>query len=160
TFRAGTVMPGSYNQNIAFAPGLRSAAIEPEVLFRKHFGWPGLGAFGDALFRWNITTHNDQYITAIGLFQQIKGWELDVGWRHLQTLSGGDIVLSPDLSIYYPRDVRENYDAFDFGFSYTTSKRRIKYAFLARTVVDGNNTDSKLWVGGSVQMPFDLPFFK
>jgi len=160
TFRAGGVLPGSYSQTMAFAPGLRSAAIEPEILLRKHFGWPGLGVFGDALFRWNRTTENDQYITAIGLFQEIKGWELDVGYRHLQTLSGGDIVLSPDLSIDYPRDVREISDAIDAGFSYTTLKRHIRYAFHARTVVDGNNTDSKFWVGGSVQMPFDLPWAK
>src|SRR5262245_60372766 len=80
TFRVGAVLPGSFNEHFAFAPGTRSAAIEPEVLFRKHFGWPGLGAYGDALFRWNRTTHNDQYITSIGLFQQIKGWELDVGY--------------------------------------------------------------------------------
>jgi hypothetical protein len=156
TFRAGAVIPGIYNQNIAFAPGLRSAAIEPEILLRKHFGWPGLGVFGDASYRWNRTTGNDQYLAAIGLFQEIKGWELDVAYRHLQTLSGSDIFLSPDLNINYPRDAREISDAIDAGFSYTTLKRHIRYGFHARTIVDGNNTDSKFWIGGSVQMPFDL----
>lgn len=160
TFRAGAVLPGSYDQNIAFAPGVRSAAIEPELLLRKHFGWTGLGVLGDALFRWNRTTANDQYITAVGLFQQIKGWELDVAYRHLQTLSGGDIVLLPDNGIYYPRAVRENSDAIEAGFSYTTSKRHIRYGFHTRTVVDGSNTDSKFWVGGSVDVPFDLPWSK
>src|ERR1041384_1382429 len=29
TFRASGILPGSYNENIAFAPGNRSAAIEP-----------------------------------------------------------------------------------------------------------------------------------
>lgn len=51
TFRAGAVMPGSYDENFVYAPGLRSAAIEPEVLMRKHFGWPGLGAYSDTLYR-------------------------------------------------------------------------------------------------------------
>ena len=90
-------------------PGLRSAAVEPEVLMRKHFGWPGLGAYSDSLYRWNRTTGNDQYIVAIGFFQQIKGWELDAGYRHLQTLSGGDIIYDPNdpASIVYPREVRE-----------------------------------------------------
>src|SRR2546426_9429815 len=74
TFRAGAVLPGSFNENFAYAPGTRSAAIEPGLLFRKHFGSSGLGAYGDALFRWNRTTGNDQYITVIGLFQQIKNW--------------------------------------------------------------------------------------
>jgi hypothetical protein len=155
TFRAGAVMPGTYDQSFAFAPGLRATAIEPEFILRKHFGWTGLGGYGDALYRWNRTTGNDQYIISVGLFQQIKGWELDAGYRHLQTLSGRDIVLNPDGTIDYPRDPRENYDALDYGFSYTTSKRRIKYGFHSRWVVDGSNSDMKFWVGGSIEIPFD-----
>ncbi len=38
TFRVGAVLPGTFEQGFPFAPGLRSAAIEPELLFRKHFG--------------------------------------------------------------------------------------------------------------------------
>jgi len=159
TLRAGAVLPGSYNQDFAFAPGLRSAAIEPEVLARKHFGWPGLGAFTDLLYRWNRTTGNDQYIAAIGLFQQIKGWELDVGYRHLQTLSGSDIIYpvpasNGDLTIIYPRDVREINDAIEAGFSYTTSKRHWRFGFHSLTVIGGNNSDKKFWIGGSVDIPF------
>jgi hypothetical protein len=160
TLRAGAVMPGSFNENFQFAPGVRSAAIEPEVLARKHFGWPGLGAFADALYRWNRTTDNDQYIVAIGLFQQIKGWELDAGYRHLQTINGTDISYPVDpagnggIDILYPRDVREISDAIEAGFSYTTSKRHVRYGFHSLTVFDGNNTDRKFWVGGSVDFPF------
>jgi hypothetical protein len=154
TFRAGAVIPGTYDETIAFAPGFRSTAVEPEILAKKHFGWPGLGAYFDGLFRWNRTTGNDQYMTTVGLFQQIKGWELDVGYRHLQTVSGGDIVLNPDQSIDYPRDVREINDSIEAGFSYTTSKHHIKYGFQTRTVFDGSNTDRKFWVGGSFTVPF------
>ena len=163
TFRAGAVLPGTYNESFTFAPGTRSAAIEPELLLRKHFGWPGLGAYGDALFRWNRTTHNDQYITDVGLFQQIKGWELDVGYRHLQTITGTDISFAnpnDPSSIIYPRDVREINDSIEAGFSYTTSKRHLRYGFHSRTVVDGNNSDGKFWVGGSIDIPFDTPFSK
>lgn len=157
TFRAGAVLPGTYSQSMPFAPGLRSAAIEPELLLRKHFGWPGLGVYGDALYRWNRTTGNDQYITVVGLFQQIKRWELDAGYRHLQTLSGGDITFTtPGAldSIVYPRDTREIQDSIEAGFSYTTAKRHIRYGFHSRTVFDGNNTDRKFWVGGSIDIPF------
>ncbi|HOX58623.1 MAG TPA: hypothetical protein P5205_20005 [Candidatus Paceibacterota bacterium] len=156
TFRAGAVLPGTYDEDFEFAPGLRSAAIEPELLARKHFGWPGLGAYCDALYRWNRTTGNDHYIVAVGLFQQIKGWELDVGYRRLQTLSGDDIQFGNpnDLStIDYPRDPREISDSLETGFSYTTAKRQIRYGFQLRWVCDGNNTDRKLWVGGSVDIP-------
>src|ERR1035437_2866844 len=156
TFRAGAVLPGMYDQHIAFAPGLRSAAIEPELLLRKHFGWPGLGGYGDALYRWNLTTENDNYIIAVGLFQEYKGWELDLGYEHLQTTSGGNITfLNPnDLStINYPRDVREISESIQAGFSYTTSKRHWNYGFHSRIVVDGNNTDTKPWFGASLDIP-------
>ena len=155
-FRAGAVLPGTFDEDFEFAPGLRSAAIEPELLLRKHFGWPGLGVYGDALYRWNRTTGNDQYLVSIGLFQQIKGWELAAGYRHMQTIAGGDIVLNDDGTIYYPRDTREINDAIEAGFSYTTSKRRVRYGFHTRTIFDGNNTDRKFWIGGSVTLPFGL----
>lgn len=154
TFRAGAVMPGSYDQNFAFAPGLRTTAIEPELLVRKTFGWPGFGVFADGLYRWNRTTGNDQYITAIGFFQRIKHWELDLGYRHLQTLSGSDIVWIGDGTILYPRDPRENSDAIEAGFSYTTPKKHFRYGFHTRAILDGSNTDDKFWVGGSVDLPF------
>jgi len=154
TFRAGAVLAGSYDEHFAFSPGLRSAAIEPELLGRKHFAWEGFGAYGDGLYRWNRTTGNDQYIIALGLFQQFKGWELDFGWRHLQTLSGHDIVIYADNTILYPRDPRENSDAIEAGLNYTTSKRHIRYGAHCRAVVDGNNADDKLWFGFSVDFPF------
>jgi hypothetical protein len=155
TFRAGAVLPGSYDQNFAFAPGDRSAAIEPEILLRKHFGWTGLGFYGDTLFRWNRTTHNDHYIVMVGLFQQIKNWELDFGYRHLGTTQGEDIVLDTTTrQIFYPRMIRENNDSLEAGFTYTTSKRRIQYGFYTRTVWDGANTDGKFWVGGYINIPF------
>ena len=156
TFRAGAVLPGTYSQNIAFAPGFRSVAVEPELLLRKHFGWPGLGCYGDVLYRWNMTTENDNYIVAVGLFQQIKGWELDAGYEHLQTTSGGNISFAThgDLSsIIYPRDVREISESIQAGFSYTTSKRHWRYGFHSRIVVAGNNTDMKPWFGASVDIP-------
>jgi len=155
TFRAGVVVPGSYNEDFAFAPGAHSVAIEPELLMRKHFGWPGLGGFADVLYRWNRTTHNDQFIGGVGLFQEIKGWEVDVGYRRLQTTSGNDIVLNTVThDIMYPRDLRENNNAIDAGFSYTTSERHIRWGFQTRSIVGGVNSDGKFWIGASVDVPF------
>lgn len=153
TFRAGAVLPGTFRKDFAFAPGTRSAAIEPELLLRKHFGWPGLGVYADGLFRWNRTSANDQYLNVIGLFQQFKGWELDVGYRYLHTITGSEIVLNPDQSIQYPRDVREINHSIEAGFSYTTPRRHIRYGFHSRTVFDGSNSDRKFWLGGSIDFP-------
>jgi len=158
-FRAGAILPGSYSKSIKFAPGNHSACIEPSVMARKHFGWTGLGAYTDLLFRWVKTSRNDQFIGAFGFFQEIKGWEIDAGYRHLQSVSGDDISFgTPGVlsTINYPRAVRENSDAIDAGFSYTTSKRQIRYGFHTRTIFDGSNTDKKFWIGASLDIPFDL----
>jgi len=123
TFRAGAVVPGTYDEHFPFAPGTRSTAIAPEILFCKHFGWPGFGTYGDALFRWNHTTANDMYITSVCFFQKIQRWELDVGYRHLQTLTGSDVVLNGH-NLSYPRDPREINDAIEAGFSYTSLRHQ------------------------------------
>ena len=126
TFRAGAVLPGTYDQNIPFAPGDRSTGVEPELLARKHFGWTGLGAYADTLFRWNHTTANDHYIVSIGLFQQIKNWELDAGYRHLGTINGKSIQFDNTThDIVYPREVRENQDSIEAGFDYRTPWRGV-----------------------------------
>jgi hypothetical protein len=164
TFRAGAVLPGSYNRYVAFAPGNHSVAIEPSILARKHFGWSGFGTWFDAWYRWMHTNGNDQYMASFGLFQQfgpttrMGQWELDVGFRHLQGTSGDDIILYgtgvPYDNISYQADQREISETFVAGFSYTTRKRHIRYGFESRKTFDGRNTDSALWLGGYVDIPF------
>lgn len=157
TFRAGAVLPGTFDKDFPFAPGTRSTAIEPELLARKHFGWEGFGAYSDTLFRWNHTSGNDCYIASFGFFQQIQRWELDAGYRHLGSINGGDIQFDPVThDIIYPRAVRENQDSIEAGFDYTTLKRQIKLGFYSRTVFDGANTDKKFWIGGFVEVPFTV----
>ena len=116
------------------------------------------GGYGDALFRWNRTTANDQYLASIGLFQQIKGWEIQAGYRRLGTVSGDDIIYDPATpsTINYPVAVRENSDSIEAGFNYTTSKRHWQFGFYSRTVVDGGNSDGKFWFGGYVNVPFTI----
>jgi hypothetical protein len=164
TFRAGAVVPGSYDRHIAFTPGNHGVAIEPSFLLRKSLGWPGFGVWGDFFYRWEHTLGADQYLASFGLFQKIKGWELDAGYRHFQTISGDNITdLTPVpgrpgvySSISYPTDVREISDSIDAGFSYTTSHRHLRWAFHARKTFDGSNTDSALWLGGSLDVPLQI----
>ncbi|HXT13519.1 MAG TPA: hypothetical protein VN873_18345 [Candidatus Angelobacter sp.] len=157
TARFGAIVPGSFDDHIPFAPGTRSTAIEPELLARKHFGWEGLGAYADGLFRWNHTTGNDCYIVSLGLFQQINRWELDAGYRHLGSINGNNIQFDPATQdIVYPRAVREIQDSFEAGFDYRTPWHGLRMGFQSRTVFDGANTDKKFWLGGFIEMPFSL----
>jgi hypothetical protein len=157
TFRVGAVLPGSVDQDFPFTPGNTSTAIEPELLARKHFGWEGFGAYADALFRWNHTAANDQYIVSFGLFQKIQRWELNAGYRHLGSINGENIQFDPDTdTIIYPRAPRENQDSIEAGFSYVTKRWDVKLGFYTRTVFDGANTDKKFWLGGFIEVPLQL----
>ena len=159
TFRAGGVIPGGYDRYIAYRPGNHGAAIEPSLLARKHFLWTGFGAWTDLLYRWEHTTGNDQYIAAVGLFQQIKRWELDVGFRHLQATAGSDVEFiptdgnAPYSGITYLMNVREISESVDAGFSYK-NRHDMRFGFHVRKTFEGRNTDSKLWLGASIDVPF------
>ncbi len=156
-FRAGAILPGSFDEHLPFAPGTSSAAIEPSLIARKHFGWTGFGGYADGLFRWNKTSANDLYIVSFGLFQQVQGWELDAGYRHLGGTSGETIRFDPNTRLIdYPRAPRESSDAIDAGFHYTTKKKQIKIGFDSRAVFDGNSTDKKFWVGGFIEVPLQI----
>lgn len=156
-FRAGAVLPGSVDEQFPFAPGTSSTAIEPELIARKHFGWEGFGAYADGLFRWNHTSANDQYILSLGFFQQIDRWELNAGYRRLQSVDGDDIEFNPDTrEITYPRAPREIQDSIEAGFSYRAKRWDTRLGFYSRTVFDGRNTDKKFWLGGYVEIPFQL----
>ena len=153
TFRAGAVLPGTYEQSFAFdrGPVQRQSSQKcscANILAGRVWVFMQIPFF-DGTGRRTMT----RYIAVIGFFQQIKGWELAAGYRHLQTITGSDIVLNGN-DITYPKDLREISDAIEAGFSYTTSVRHIRYGFQSRTVVDGNNTDAKFWVGGSIDIPF------
>jgi hypothetical protein len=157
TFRAGAILPGSYNQRFPFAPGNHSAAIEPSVYLRKHFGWTGFGAYGEAGYRWMRTSGDDQYVTSIGLFQEIKTWSLTAGYRHLQQLSGYNLRPVPvGTPITYSPQVREITDTIEAGFSYTALKNHWKWGFYTSKVIDGSNTDSRFLVSGYLEIPFQF----
>ena len=82
---------------------------------------------------------------------------MNVGYRHLGTVSGENIFLRADRFIEYPIGLRENNDSVEAGFSYTTPKLGLQYGFYSRTVVDGANSDGKFWVGGYFKVPFQIP---
>lgn len=50
----------------------------------------------------------------------------------------------------------ENRGALEFGFSHTTSGRHWRYGFQRTSDLGGNNTDARLWVGGSVDIPLSI----
>ncbi|MCX8108989.1 MAG: transporter, partial [Verrucomicrobiae bacterium] len=160
TFRAGAVLPGSFDKEFPFAPGHRSAAIEPGFLVKKHFAWPGFGMYCDAFYRWMKTTRDDQYAIAVGFLQEIKGWTINAGYRHFQQISGSNLQYHGlGQPLEYSPEIREISDAIEAGFSYTTPKRSIRYGFHTRKTLDGSNTDAVLWISGYVEIPIETKFW-
>lgn len=155
TFRAGAVLPGSYDREFPFAPGNRSAAIEPGLLFKKHLGWTGFSLVADTFYRWMRTSGDDQYMASVSFLQEIKRWRVNAGYRHFQQLSGYNLDFRGlGQPLTYSPQVREISDSIEAGFSYTTGKRNVKYGFHTRKTVDGSNTESAFWLGGYVEVPF------
>ena len=81
----------------------------------------------------------------------------------MQTVNGTDLLYDPGTRTLATSDgsnafsgLREINDSIEAGFSYTTSKRHIKYSFYTRAVFDGNNSDQKFWIGGGIEMPFQI----
>lgn len=146
TVRFAGIVPGSYEKEFPFAPGNHSAAIEPSLLAKKHFGWTGFGAYGDTYFRWMRTSGDDQYMVSGGFFQEIKNWTLDAGFRHFQMLSGEDIVRT-GYAISYSPQIKEISESIEAGFNYRTTNKKSNYGFQMRKVLDGRNTDSAFWLG-------------
>lgn len=153
TFRAGGVVPGSYNKLFPFAPGNHSAAIEPSLLLLKHFGWQGFGAYGDTYYRWMRTSGDDQYLVAAGFFQEIQRWTLNVGYRHFQGLSGVDIGGAGNTITYSPQ-VKEISESIEAGFNYRTASQKYNYGFHMRKTLAGRNVNSALWLGFYVDFSF------
>jgi hypothetical protein len=153
-FRAGGILPGTYNKRFPFAPGSHSAAIEPSIYVKKHFGWTGFGAYGEASYRWMRTSGDDQYTAAVGFFQEICSWNFNAGYRHFQQISGDDLLPVPvGTPISYSPQVREISDAMEAGFSYTTTQRW-KWGFYTTKIFDGSNTDSRFLISGYLEIPF------
>jgi hypothetical protein len=130
-------------------------AIEPAILVKKHFGWPGFGAYGDFFYRWMRSSGDDQYGVALGVFQEIKNWTISAGWRHQHQLSGDDLVFNGvGNPITYSPQIREISDSVEAGFSYRIPKWDVKLGFYCRKKFDGSNTDSAFSLGGFVEIPF------
>jgi len=85
-----------------------------------------------------IALRNDQYIVSVGLFQQIKGWELELAIVICKRISGGGISFrssNPGGLVTHETPGKPTMPSMLVS-SYTTFKHRIRYAFESRTVFD------------------------
>ena len=92
--RVGGVFAGSYtipNSLPPINPGDGANGFETSLLFGKTFGETGFGAYGD--FGGRVRDHDAPAVILgnVGLFKHLGPVTLNVGYRHFQGLTGGDI---------------------------------------------------------------------
>lgn len=152
TLRAGGIYRGTYDHNFPFAPGDGSVGIEPSVLLSKDFGWGGLGFYGNVGYRDIRSGGNNQVFGSAGFYEEHKGLNFNVGYRHQQDLGGIDIGGTGN-TIVYSQKVKEVNQLYEVGVGYTDRKHR-HYQFYLEQNFSGRNTGDKTVYGINITFPF------
>ncbi|MHB9007419.1 MAG: hypothetical protein ACYDC1_10865 [Limisphaerales bacterium] len=163
TVRVGGIVPGSYDEEFPFAPGLGEVGIEPAAYARKTIwgreGDYAGGLFASAGYRHMVSYAPDSILLGAGFFQRVGPFTAFAGWRQQQALSGPDV--SADASTADPYDVvytnrmkEMNYMA-EWGGTYRL-KNGMLLQFYMNSNFDGRNTGEKLTYSGAISIPFQL----
>jgi hypothetical protein len=162
--RVGGIIAGSYDENTPFSAGDGAHGFEASVLLGKRFGTSGFGAYGDLGYRVRENPVPDDLFGSVGVFKEfvnvfqssdaITG---SVGYRHVQGLSGLDIMgsgFNPALgsSHGFPA-LREINQLIEGAVGYTDVCGR-QYQFTVAKSVDGRNTGNKLVFLFAISVPF------
>lgn len=152
TLRAGGIYRGSYQKSFPYAPGNGGVGLEPSVMMQKDFGWHGVGAYATSGYRAIRSGGPDQYFGTIGLAKQFRGVTLNAGYRHQQSLGGGDVGGIGD-TIIYTGEERELNDQAEVGIGYTDKHER-RWQFCFQHNFAGRNTGDKYVYGIYLTLPF------
>ena len=162
--RVGGIIAGTYDENTPFSAGDGAHGFEASVLLGKRFGTSGFGAYGDIGYRVRESPVPDDLFGSVGLFKefpnvflQSDAFTASFGYRHVQGLSGLDIMgsgFAPALgpSHGFPA-LREINQLIEGAVGYTDVGGR-QYQFTVAKSVDGRNTGDKLVFVFAISLPF------
>jgi hypothetical protein len=155
--RVGGIIPGTYDENTPFSVGDGAYGFESSLLFGKAFGTTGFGMYGDIGYRIRENPVPDDLFGSIGVFQQIAPVTLNVGYRHVQSLSGIDIGgpgfdpgAGPAHGFPATKEITQ---LIEGGVSYTDKGGRIYQVIVAKSI-DGRNTGDKFIIGVNATFSF------
>jgi hypothetical protein len=152
TVRAGGIYRGSYQKSFPYAPGNGGVGLETSVLMLKDFHWNGLGAYATSGYRAIRSGGPDQYFGTVGVSQYFRGATLNAGYRHQQSLGGGDVGGFGDM-VEYTGEEREVNEQFEAGIGYTDQHAR-RWQFYFEHNFAGRNTGDKYVYGIYLTLPF------
>lgn len=164
--RLGGVIAGTYDENTPFSPGDGANALDGSILLAKAFGYSGFGSYGDIGYRVQESPVPDEFFASVGVYKQFYGLfsELDaltvnVGYRHIQSTDGLDIMgpgFNPGAGSAsgFPA-LKEINQLLEAAIGYTDSGGR-HYQFSLAKSLDGRNTGDKWVFGFSASFPFGI----
>jgi hypothetical protein len=158
-FRVGAIIAGNYdvpNTLPPINPGDKASGFETSISTGKTFGETGFGFYGEAGYRNRNHNVPDDLFGGIGLFKHFGSAGLNVGFRHTQGLSGGDIAGTGFGTSYGFPQVKETVSFIDTGLSYTDRGGRTYQFVAAWKVGRGRNTGDATVFGFSVGIPLRL----
>jgi len=159
TARVGGIVDGTYDVGTPEAPGDGASGVEASLLLGKEFGESGFGLSALAGFRHRLNDVPDDFFCTAGLYKVFCDFFVtNVGYRHVQGLSGPDIG---DPGLTFP-EVKEIQNNIEGGFGFLDQARRY-YGFYVAYTFDGRNTGERLVFGFSITLPFGglgMPYFE
>lgn len=164
TLRGGGIIRGSYDENTPFSAGDGANGLEFSLIAGKTFGHSGFGVYGDFGYRLRENPVPDDLFGSLGVFKQFNdivqdqdALSVSVGYRHIQSLSGLDIMgsgwnPSAGASSGFPA-LKEINQLLESSIGYSDQKGR-QYQITAAKSLDGRNTGDKLAFYFSISVPF------
>jgi len=159
TFRIGAIIAGGYdvpNTLPPINPGDKGSGFEFSVSTGKTFGESGFGFYGETGYRNRNHNIPDDFFGGLGFFKHFGSVGFNLGYRHTQGLSGGDIA-GPGFGTRYGfPQVKEVVSLVESGLSFTDAGGRSYQFIAARKVGRGRNTGDATVFGVSIGIPLRL----
>jgi len=149
TLRAGAVIAGTYDAGLPFSAGDGAHGGEFSLLLGKAIGNTGFGVYGEAGYRVREKPVPDDFFGSFGVYQTIGQFTLSAGYRHIQSLSGVNIM---DPGFTFPA-LKEINQLFEAGLGFTDKGGRF-YQVFGAFPIDGRNTGDKTIIGVSATFGF------
>ena len=149
TFRVGGIVAGTYDAGLPYSAGDGASGVEAALMLGKDFGHRGLGVYGEAGYRHRAERVPADLVAQVGLYKSLGMWSANVGFRHVQALSGSDIG-DPGFRFQELKEIASYVEA---SFGHSSESGRYVGAHFAQTI-DGRNTAKKTVFGLSVTFPF------
>ncbi len=149
TVRVGGIVAGTYDAGLPYSAGDGASGVEAALMIGKDFGNHGLGVYGEAGYRHRAKRVPADLVAQLGLYKTMGAWSANVGFRHVQALSGSNIG-DPGFKFQELKEIASYVEA---AFGHSSAGGRYIGAHFAQTV-DGRNTAKKTVFGFSVTFPF------